>query len=123
MPRKRRNCWRADFIQPRVDRTRSLARRMLLVGWLAGWGFERLPAYVYSHPTAAVYISSVVRLPKDKKVYVIGESGIEHELREEGIQHLGGTVRPVSFTRCRTHCVNATATSRTLRTTPLRHSP
>ncbi|KAF8508159.1 HAD-like domain-containing protein [Gautieria morchelliformis] len=40
---------------------------------------------------SAVYLSSVVKLPKDKKVYVIGESGLEHELREEGIQHVGGT--------------------------------
>ncbi|KAI0074353.1 2-phosphoglycolate phosphatase [Panus rudis PR-1116 ss-1] len=40
---------------------------------------------------AAVYISSVLKLPKDKKVYVIGEKGIEEELTEEGISFLGGT--------------------------------
>jgi len=40
---------------------------------------------------AAVYISSVVKLPKDKKVYVIGMSGIEEELREEGVSFTGGT--------------------------------
>jgi len=40
---------------------------------------------------AAVYISSVIKLPKDKKVYVIGMSGIEEELREEGISFIGGT--------------------------------
>lgn len=40
---------------------------------------------------AAVYISSVIKLPKDKKVYVIGMSGIEDELREEGISFIGGT--------------------------------
>ncbi|KAG6333590.1 hypothetical protein ID866_5506 [Astraeus odoratus] len=40
---------------------------------------------------AAVYISSVMKLPKDKKVYVIGMSGIEEELREEGVSFLGGT--------------------------------
>ena len=43
---------------------------------------------------AAVYISSVMKLPKDKKVYVVGMTGIEEELREEGISFLGGTVRP-----------------------------
>lgn len=40
---------------------------------------------------AAVYISSVMKLPKDKKVYVIGMSGIEEELREEGVSFIGGT--------------------------------
>jgi 4-nitrophenyl phosphatase len=40
---------------------------------------------------AAVYISSVLKISKDKKVYVIGEGGLEAELREEGISYLGGT--------------------------------
>ncbi|KAI0316878.1 2-phosphoglycolate phosphatase [Amylostereum chailletii] len=40
---------------------------------------------------AAVYISSILKLPKDQKVYVIGMSGLEEELREEGISFLGGT--------------------------------
>ncbi|KAH7926885.1 2-phosphoglycolate phosphatase [Leucogyrophana mollusca] len=40
---------------------------------------------------AAVYISSVMKLPKDKKVYVIGMTGIEEELREEGVSFIGGT--------------------------------
>ena len=34
-----------------------------------------------------------MELPKDKKVYVIGMSGLEEELDEEGIAHIGGTVR------------------------------
>ncbi|KAG9041082.1 hypothetical protein FS837_012763 [Tulasnella sp. UAMH 9824] len=40
---------------------------------------------------SAVYISSVLKLPKDEKVYVIGQAGLEEELDEEGIQHIGGT--------------------------------
>ncbi|KZV91340.1 2-phosphoglycolate phosphatase [Exidia glandulosa HHB12029] len=40
---------------------------------------------------AAVYVSSVMKLPKDKKVYVIGEAGLEEELHDEGITTLGGT--------------------------------
>ncbi|KAJ7201101.1 HAD-like domain-containing protein [Mycena pura] len=40
---------------------------------------------------AAVYISSVIKLPKDKKVYVIGMKGLEEELRDEGVSFLGGT--------------------------------
>ncbi|KAI0943030.1 hypothetical protein AcW1_002767 [Taiwanofungus camphoratus] len=40
---------------------------------------------------SAVYLSSVMKLPKDKKVYVIGMSGLEEELREEGISFIGGT--------------------------------
>jgi ribonucleotide monophosphatase NagD (HAD superfamily) len=41
---------------------------------------------------AAVYISSVIKLPKDQKVYVIGANGLEQELAEEGISFIGGTV-------------------------------
>ncbi|KAF8177656.1 HAD-like domain-containing protein, partial [Pholiota molesta] len=40
---------------------------------------------------AAVYLSSILKIPKDKKVYVIGQSGLEEELRDEGIQFIGGT--------------------------------
>ncbi|KAH7910727.1 HAD-like domain-containing protein [Hygrophoropsis aurantiaca] len=40
---------------------------------------------------SAVYISSVMKIPKDKKVYVIGMTGIEEELREEGVSFIGGT--------------------------------
>ncbi|PAV17763.1 2-phosphoglycolate phosphatase [Pyrrhoderma noxium] len=40
---------------------------------------------------AAVYLSSVVKLPKDKKVFVIGQTGLEEELRNEGVPFTGGT--------------------------------
>lgn len=39
-----------------------------------------------------MYLSSVIKLPKTKKVYVIGMGGLEEELRDEGISYLGGTV-------------------------------
>jgi len=39
-----------------------------------------------------VYLSSVVKFPKDRKVYVIGEAGLEEELENEGVLHIGGTV-------------------------------
>ncbi|KAG8803183.1 hypothetical protein FRC17_006231, partial [Serendipita sp. 399] len=40
---------------------------------------------------AAVYISTVLRLPKSAKVYVIGMAGLEYELAQEGISYLGGS--------------------------------
>lgn len=41
--------------------------------------------------SAAIYISRVLELPREKKVYVIGEAGIEEELASEGVQFFGGT--------------------------------
>jgi 4-nitrophenyl phosphatase len=38
-----------------------------------------------------VYISTVLRLPKTAKVYVVGMAGLEHELATEGISYLGGS--------------------------------
>ena len=45
---------------------------------------------------AAVYLSSVIKFPKDKKVFVIGQSGLEEELRNEGIAYVGGTVKLIN---------------------------
>ncbi|KAH0553429.1 hypothetical protein GP486_006500 [Trichoglossum hirsutum] len=41
--------------------------------------------------SAAIYISRILRLPKNEKVFVLGESGIEAELRSEDISFVGGT--------------------------------
>lgn len=41
--------------------------------------------------SSAVYLSKVLNFPKDKKVLVVGESGMEEELREAGINFIGGT--------------------------------
>ncbi|KAI0024774.1 4-nitrophenylphosphatase [Xylariomycetidae sp. FL0641] len=50
---------------------------------------EEIFASAYS---SAIYISRILQLPAPKnKVFVLGESGIENELRTEGIQFVGGT--------------------------------
>lgn len=42
--------------------------------------------------SAAVYIARIMKLAAPKnKVFVLGESGIEHELRAEGVPYIGGT--------------------------------
>ncbi|GAA5901483.1 hypothetical protein JCM6882_006292 [Rhodosporidiobolus microsporus] len=40
---------------------------------------------------SAAYLKSVLNFPADKKVYVIGEKGIEEELDAVGIEYAGGT--------------------------------
>lgn len=39
----------------------------------------------------AVYIDKILKLPKDKKVWVLGETGIERELQELGYTTIGGS--------------------------------
>ena len=42
---------------------------------------------------SAVYLQKVLEFPKDKRVYVIGQDGLEEELDNCGIAHAGGSVR------------------------------
>lgn len=39
---------------------------------------------------SAVYVDKILKLPKDKKVWVLGEAGIETELKQLGYNTLGG---------------------------------
>lgn len=39
---------------------------------------------------SAVYVDKILKLPKDKKVWVLGEAGIEQELKELGYLTVGG---------------------------------
>ncbi|KAH6687156.1 4-nitrophenylphosphatase [Plectosphaerella plurivora] len=42
--------------------------------------------------SAAIYISRILNLPEGRrKVFVLGESGVEDELRAEGVDFIGGT--------------------------------
>ncbi|KAI0287185.1 2-phosphoglycolate phosphatase [Russula brevipes] len=67
-----------------------------------GVGIEaRVDEIFGSAYASAVYLSSVLNFPVDKKVYVIGMSGLEDELRSEGISFIGGTV---SITSLHTLC-------------------
>jgi len=50
---------------------------------------EEIFASAYS---SAIYIARILKLPAPKnKVYVLGESGIETELKSEGVEFIGGT--------------------------------
>jgi 4-nitrophenyl phosphatase len=50
---------------------------------------EEIFASAYS---SAIYISRILKLPAPRnKVFVLGESGVEQELRTEGISFIGGT--------------------------------
>lgn len=40
---------------------------------------------------SAVYVEKILKLPKDKKVWVLGEEGIETELNELGYETIGGS--------------------------------
>jgi 4-nitrophenyl phosphatase len=43
---------------------------------------------------AAYYIKHVMKLPEDKKVFVVGDKGLEDELNDMGVKFVGGHQEP-----------------------------
>ncbi|KAG5437088.1 hypothetical protein PCANB_001209 [Pneumocystis canis] len=41
--------------------------------------------------SAALYLKNIIKFPKEKKVYVLGEEGVEKELDKQEIKYIGGT--------------------------------
>ncbi|KAF8876064.1 HAD-like domain-containing protein [Infundibulicybe gibba] len=100
--------WRGDGIIDGVSRTLDILRshrkriifvtnnardpRKQLIAKFQKIGVKAHMDEIFSSAYAtAVYLSSVVQLPQSKKVYVIGMSGLEEELKAEGIAYAGGT--------------------------------
>lgn len=54
-----------------------------------GGGQDEIFSSAYA---TAAYLKTILNFPADKKVYVIGEKGVEDELDSVGIRHCGGTV-------------------------------
>ncbi|WFD42559.1 4-nitrophenylphosphatase [Malassezia psittaci] len=75
-----------------VTNNASKSRRDLLDRF-ESMGVQAAEREVFSSAYAsALYLKEVLQFPKDRKVFVVGMSGLEHELDAVGIQHIGGTV-------------------------------
>lgn len=60
------------------------------------FGFMQDEIFSSAYATA-LYLKNILKFPEDKKVYVIGEKGLEDELDSVGIKYRGGTVRQLHF--------------------------
>ena len=89
---KSRKNYKRKFDQLGVEAHVVKIYDMVTVEPQSNTSFEYKDEIYGSAYAAAVYISSVVKLPKDKKVYVIGMAGMEEELRDEGVSFIGGMV-------------------------------
>ncbi|RAL12290.1 4-nitrophenylphosphatase [Aspergillus homomorphus CBS 101889] len=101
--------WSGDHLFPGTNETLDLLRskgkqvvfvtnnstksRADYVKKLEGLGIPSSAEEVFSSSySASIYISRILTLPPNKrKVFIIGETGIEQELRAENIPFLGGT--------------------------------
>ena len=98
--------WKGDSLIEGVPETiamlRAMGKRLIFVtnnstksraGYLKkflGLGLEITAEEVFSSSFAAAAYLESIDFPKDKKVYVVGETGILEELDGVGISHLGG---------------------------------
>lgn len=74
-----------------VSNNASKSRRTLLER-INAMGIDGREDEVFSSAYAtAAYLKDVLRLPTDRKAYVVGMNGLEDELDANGIQHIGGT--------------------------------
>ena len=74
-----------------VTNNASKSRRVLLENF-AKFGIDATLSEVYSSAYAtALYLRDVLRMPTDRKVFVLGMQGLEEEVRSVGFETLGGT--------------------------------
>lgn len=98
--------WRGDTLIPGVPETldmlRKAGKKLIFVtnnstksrkgyqGKFTNLGLTIAPEEIYSSSFAAAAYLDATKFPKDKKVYVVGEVGIQEELDLLGFQHIGG---------------------------------
>ncbi|EFN52873.1 hypothetical protein CHLNCDRAFT_58743 [Chlorella variabilis] len=98
--------WRGDSVIDGVPETldmlRGMGKQLVFVtnnstksraGYLnkfTSLGLNVAAEEIYSSSYAAAAYLESIQFPKDKKVYVVGEVGIQEELDLKGISHLGG---------------------------------
>lgn len=98
--------WRGDTlidgVPETLDMLRTMGKKLIFVtnnstksrkGYQSKFtnlGLTVAPEEIYSSSFAAAAYLDSTSFPKDKKVYVVGEVGVQEELDLLGIKHLGG---------------------------------
>lgn len=115
-----------DGIPETLDMLRAAGKRLIFVtnnstksrkgyqGKFTGLGLSVPPEEIYSSSFAAAAYLEATRFPKDKKVYIVGEVGVQEELDLLGFQHLGGPEDKDKACRVARACVQRRRRWRTL---------
>lgn len=98
--------WRGDSlidgVPETLDMLRSMGKKLIFVtnnstksrkGYQSKFtklGLKVSPEEIYSSSFAAAAYLDSTKFPKDQKIYVVGEVGIQEELDLLGFQHIGG---------------------------------